>query len=127
MLSSVPACFPSGRPNVLCSPGLCSQICLPPGLWGVAQKHGVTNGTCAGAGFTVFQYATSQAGVQYNVYAAPSSLGASQGTMAWLSEVQDATTHRSRPITVLEADHSTTPYVCPADKLQTAMKLDGDG
>mmetsp|Transcript_26553 Transcript_26553/g.65570 ORF Transcript_26553/g.65570 Transcript_26553/m.65570 type:complete len:453 (+) Transcript_26553:52-1410(+) len=49
-------------------PGLCSQVCLPPGLLNIAIKHGITIGTCATNGFKTFKYATSKSNIAYNVY-----------------------------------------------------------
>lgn len=60
--------------------GRCSQICLPPGLWKVAVRHGVTNGTCAAEGRTEYVYSTAKAGVKFNVYARPAeAAGAGAG------------------------------------------------
>ncbi|KAG8465728.1 hypothetical protein KFE25_005298 [Diacronema lutheri] len=83
--SAFEPCPPAGQTEYRCSDnaltdamaldgdavGLCSQICLPPSLWKVAQRHGVTQGTCAEHGMTAFRYVASRAGVKYNVYAVP--------------------------------------------------------
>ncbi|KAJ1628783.1 hypothetical protein T492DRAFT_1015643 [Pavlovales sp. CCMP2436] len=49
----------------------CSQIYLPKGLWNIAQKYGVTQGTCSEKGWTVFAWHGNHAGVHYNVFGNP--------------------------------------------------------
>lgn len=50
-------------------PGLCSQICLPAGLIGIAMKQGgVTRGSCLELGYATWEYLAVHAGVKYNVY-----------------------------------------------------------
>jgi hypothetical protein len=49
----------------------CSQVYLPKGLWKIAQKYGVTQGSCADKGWTIFAWQGVHAGVHYNVYGNP--------------------------------------------------------
>jgi hypothetical protein len=72
------ACAPPARGEYTCpnntmhdaikldgdGPGLCSQICLPPGLFNIAEKRGVIHGRCDELGVTVFKYVAAQAGVK---------------------------------------------------------------
>ncbi|KAJ1626898.1 hypothetical protein T492DRAFT_877626, partial [Pavlovales sp. CCMP2436] len=46
-------------------------IYLPKGLWNIAQKYGVTQGTCSEKGWTVFAWQGVHAGVHYNVFGNP--------------------------------------------------------
>jgi hypothetical protein len=45
-------------------PEKCAQICLPRGLFGIAQRHGVVQGYCSDSGFDDFQYSSAHAGVK---------------------------------------------------------------
>ncbi|KAJ1635473.1 hypothetical protein T492DRAFT_965649 [Pavlovales sp. CCMP2436] len=50
-------------------PGTCSQICLPMGLWGIAEKRGgVVHGLCSAFGYSQFIYPATAVGIKYNVY-----------------------------------------------------------
>jgi len=65
--------FECGTPGD-CGPNsdcCCSQIYLPKGLWNIAQKYGVTQGTCSEKGWTVFAWQGVHAGVHYNVFGNP--------------------------------------------------------
>lgn len=63
-------------------PGLCSQICLPKQLWGAAQRHGVTEGTCKEEGYTHFDYSSSSTGVPYNCYSKATTHGDDEALVA---------------------------------------------
>lgn len=45
-------------------PEKCAQICLPHGLFNIAQHHGVQQGYCSDSGFVEFRYSSSHAGVK---------------------------------------------------------------
>lgn len=49
----------------------CQQICLPKGVWKIAQKHGVTKGDCNEMGWDHFEWQSVRSGVHYNVRAPP--------------------------------------------------------
>lgn len=53
----------------------CAQICLPQGLWKIAQRHGILRGNCSAMGFTDFDYQASRVGVHYNVRALQIRMG----------------------------------------------------
>lgn len=55
-------------------PVKCAQICLPHGLFNIAQRHGVEEGHCSDWGYVDFEYSASRAGVKVRRHVRPCAM-----------------------------------------------------